>query len=92
VADASISSYKWRDRGSAEQTFYFDRQGLLKPHDYDVDVTGGTAAAHYVSALTNVSGSSYQPNTRSFFPRQPDGSSAATPVVVSIDISEIEFT
>jgi hypothetical protein len=33
--------------------------------------------------------SSCQPHTRSF--RQPDGSSAPTPVVVWIDISEIEF-
>ena len=41
---------------SAEQTFYFDQQGLLRRHDYDVDVAGGTPAAHYVSAPTEVSG------------------------------------
>src|SRR2546428_5616243 len=39
----------------AEQTFYFDQQGLLRRHDYDVDVAGGTPAAHYVSAPTEVS-------------------------------------
>lgn len=75
---------------SAEQTFYFDRQGLLKRHDYRVDVAGGTAAAHYVSALTDVSGI-VVPTTHTIFPRQRDGSSAPTPVVVSIDISDIEF-
>jgi PAS domain S-box-containing protein len=72
------------------KTFYFDRQGLLKRHDYDVDVAGGAAAAHYVSALTDVSGV-VVPTKHTIFPRQPDGSSAPTPVVVSIDISEIEF-
>ena len=31
---------------SAEQTFYFDQHGLLRRHDYDVAVAGGTPAAH----------------------------------------------
>jgi hypothetical protein len=31
------------------------------------------------------------PTKHTIVPRQPDGSSAPTPVVVSIDISEIEF-
>jgi len=75
---------------STEQTFYFDRHGLLKRHDYQVDVAGGTAAAHYVSALTDVSGI-VVPTKHTIVPRQPDGSSAPTPVVVSIDISEIDF-
>jgi len=76
---------------SAEQTFYFDRQGLLKRHDYEVEVAGGAAAAHYVSALTDVSGI-VVPTKHTIFPRQADGSSAAAPLVVSIDISEIEFS
>ena len=75
---------------STEQTFYFDRQGLLKRHDYEVDVAGGAAAAHYVSALTDVSGIAV-PTKDTIVPRQPNGSSAPTPVVVSINISEIEF-
>jgi hypothetical protein len=75
---------------STEQTFYFDRQGLLKRHDYDVDVAGGAGAAHFVSALTDVSGI-VVPTKHTILPRQPDGSSAPTPVVVSIDITEIDF-
>jgi hypothetical protein len=75
---------------SAEQTFYFDQQGLLKRHDYDVDISGGTPAAHYVSELQEVSGI-VVPTKHMIVPRQPDGSSAPTPVVVSIDISEIDF-
>jgi hypothetical protein len=76
---------------SAVQTFYFDRQGRLKRHDYEVDVAGGAPAAHYASALTQVSGI-LVPTKHTIFPRQPDGSSAPAPLVVSIDISEIEFS
>jgi hypothetical protein len=76
---------------SAQQTFYFDRQGLLKRHDYDVDIAGRTPAAHYVSAATNVSGI-IVPTKHRIFPRQPDGSSAPAPLVVSIDISDVEFS
>ena len=75
---------------SAEQTFYFDQQGLLKRHDYDVDISGGTSAAHYVSELQEISGI-VVPTKHTIVPRQPDGSSAPAPVVVSIDISEIDF-
>ncbi len=75
---------------SVQQTFYFDQQGLLKRHDYDVDIAGGTPAAHYVSAPADVSGI-VVPTKHRIFPRQADGSSAREPLVVSIDISDIEF-
>jgi hypothetical protein len=76
---------------SAEQTFYFDQHGLLKRHDYDVDVSGGTPAAHYVSELKEVSGI-IVPTKHTVFGRQSDGSPVPTPLVVSIDLSEIEFS
>jgi hypothetical protein len=76
---------------SAEQTFYFDQQGLLKRHDYDVDILGGASAAHYVSDLKEFSGIKV-PTKHTIFGRQPDGSAAPTPLVVSIDISEVEFS
>jgi hypothetical protein len=75
---------------STEQTFYFDRRGLLKRHDYDVDVAGGTPAAHYVSQLQAVSGI-IMPTKHTILGRQPDGRPVMTPLVVSIDMSEIEF-
>ena len=76
---------------STEQTFYFDRQGLLKRHDYDVDILGGASAVHYVAALKDVSGIMV-PTKHTMFGRQPDGSPVPTPLLVSIDISEVEFT
>jgi hypothetical protein len=38
---------------STEQTLYFDQKGLLRRHDYHVEISGGIGAAHYVSDLGN---------------------------------------
>jgi len=73
---------------STEQTLYFDQQGLLKRHDYDVEISGGTAAAHYVSDLKEFSGILF-PTKRRIFPRQPNGHSAPEPLVVSIDLDHL---
>ena len=70
------------------QTFYFDESGLLKRHDYDVDISGGSPGAHYVCNLKAVSGIIF-PTKRRVLGRAPDGSSQPDPIVVSIDLSEI---
>ena len=41
---------------SAVQTFYFDADGLLRRHDYEVDIQGRNAAARYVSDYIDVQG------------------------------------
>jgi hypothetical protein len=38
------------------QQFYFDDERLLRRHDYQVDVAGGTPAAHFVSGYIEVRG------------------------------------
>jgi hypothetical protein len=73
---------------SAVQTLYVDPDGLLKRHDYDVEIAGNTPGAHYISGYTTVSGIKF-PTVRRIFPRQADGTSLSEPLVVSIDISEI---
>jgi hypothetical protein len=75
---------------STEQTFYFDARGLLKRHDYNVDVAGGTPAAHYVSELKEFSGFTVA-TKHMIYPRQPDGRSVPTPLVVSINVSDVRF-
>jgi hypothetical protein len=50
---------------STEQTFYFDQQGLLK-HDCDVEIAGGTPAAHYVSDLKEFFGMAIRRSTGPF--------------------------
>jgi hypothetical protein len=76
---------------STEQTLYFTDDGLLARHDYDVDISGGTSAAHNVSDYVEVAGIKL-PAKHRIFPRTPDGQSLAEPLVVSIDLSEIAFT
>jgi hypothetical protein len=76
---------------STEQTFHFDQQGLLKRHDYDVDVAPGATGAHYVSELKEFSGIAV-PTKRRVFGRAPDGKAVPTPLMVSIDLSEIDFS
>jgi hypothetical protein len=76
---------------STEQTLYFGDDGLLARHDYDVEIGGGTSAAHYVSDYDEVAGIRL-PTKHRIFPRTPDGRSLAEPLVVSIDLSEVAFT
>ena len=72
---------------SSEQTLYFDQQGLLKRHDYDVEISSGLTGAHYVSDPKEFSGIVF-PTKRRVFPRQPDGHSAPDPLTVSIDLDQ----
>jgi hypothetical protein len=59
--------------------------------DYDVDTSGGSAAAHYISDYTKVAGIMV-PTAHRIFPRQADGRALSDPLLVSTDISEIAFT
>jgi hypothetical protein len=76
---------------STEQTLYVGEDGLFRRHDYDVEISGGSTAAHYISDYTKVAGIMV-PTTHRIFPRQPDGQALSEPLLVSIDISEIAFT
>ena|ERR1700733_9382375 len=75
---------------STNQTLYIDQSGLLKRHDYDVEIAGGTPGAHYVDAYAEVAGIKF-PTVRRVFARQPDASVDREPLVVSIDLSNIEL-
>ena len=73
---------------STEQTLYVGDDGLLRRHDYDVEIAGDTPGAHYVSDYREVDGMLF-PTKRRIYPRQPDGQSLAEPLVVSIDLDHI---
>jgi hypothetical protein len=57
----------------------------------DVDVLGGTPAAHYVHDCRQFSGL-LVPTTRRVFGRNPDGTPVPEPSIVTIDLTEVEFT
>jgi len=76
---------------STEQTLYVGADGLLKRHDYDVEIAGNTPGAHFVSDYVEVQGLMF-PTKRRIFPRQPDGQAMAEPLVVSIDLDQITLS
>jgi len=76
---------------STEQTLYVGEDGLIRRHDYDVEIMGGSGAAHYISDYTQMAGLMI-PTCHRIFPRQPDGQTLREPLIVSIDVSEIAFT
>ncbi|MHB0790798.1 hypothetical protein [Bradyrhizobium sp. 5.13L] len=75
---------------STVQTLYADDHGLLKRHDYDVEIAGNTPGAHYISDYADVQGFRI-PTSRRIFPRGPDGRSLTEPLVVLIDLSHIKL-
>jgi hypothetical protein len=76
---------------STVQTFYFGSDGLLKRHDYDTDVLGGTPAAHYVDDYEETSGIRF-PTRRKVLRRMPAGTASPEPLIVTIALSEMEVT
>jgi hypothetical protein len=75
---------------SSRQTLYIDQSGLLKRHDYDVEIAGGTPGAHYIDDYVEISGIKF-PTVRRIFARQVDASVNREPLVVSIDLSNIQL-
>jgi hypothetical protein len=73
---------------STEQALYFDQKGLLKRHDYHVEISGGIGAVHYVSDIKEISGIVF-PTKHKILGLQPDGHAAPAPLVVSIDLDNI---
>jgi hypothetical protein len=70
-----------------EQRFYFGEDGLLRRHDYEVDVWADTPAAHFVSDYIDVNGLKY-PTRRSVFARRPDGTPDLDLCAVTIVLSD----
>lgn len=70
-----------------EQRFFFGEDGLLRRHDYEVDVWADTPAAHFVSDYVDVNGLKY-PTRRSVFARRPDGTPDLDLNAVTIALSD----
>lgn len=70
-----------------EQRFYFGADGLLRRHDYEVDVWAHTAAAHFLSDYVEVDGFKF-PSKRRVHPRASDGTVQYGHDIVSVDMSD----
>jgi hypothetical protein len=68
---------------SREQDFYFGPDGLLRRHDFHVDVAGGFAAAQLVSEFVEVQGLRF-PTRRRAYQRADDMRPKLDPLMVPI--------
>ncbi|MFD7436115.1 hypothetical protein [Streptomyces sp. NPDC059861] len=75
---------------STEQDFYFGADGLLRRHDYHVDIAGGFAAAQYVHDYVEADGI-LLPTKRRAHRRAPDGRPVPDQLMVWIDLSDVRF-
>ena len=74
-----------------QQSLYFDDGGLLRRHDYQVDVAGGTRAAHLISDYIDVQGLRL-PTRRRVFLLNADGTLQLDRAVVTIDLSDFRLS
>ena len=76
---------------SREQRLYFDEHGLLRRHDYEVDVAGQSRAAHLISEYVDVHGLKF-PTKRRVYMRNEDGTLDQSEVVVCVDLYDIDVS
>lgn len=73
-----------------EQVTYFGSDGLMRRHDYTVDVLGGATGANYSADYREFQGIKV-PTSRRVYAYDAQGQKVPEPVLVSIDIEGIRF-
>jgi hypothetical protein len=76
---------------SSVQEFYFGGDGLLRRHDYRVDVAGGFAAIQYVYDVVEAEGIKL-PSKRRAYRCDDSGQIIPDELMVSIDVSDIRLS
>jgi len=72
------------------QDFFFGQDLMLRRHDYGVNIAGGFAAAQLTTHHVTANGIAV-PTRRRAYTRGPDRRPILEMLMVSIDISEVEF-
>ena len=72
------------------QEFYFGEEGLLRRHDYRVDVAGGFPAVQYAYDIVEVDGIRL-PSKRRAYRADAQGNAIPDQLMVAIDLSHISF-
>jgi hypothetical protein len=75
----------------AEQTLYIDQRGLIRRHDYSVDISNGAKAAHYLYDHREFEGFVF-PTRRRIYPRGEDRTPQTDIVVFSADMSDYKLS
>ena len=78
---------------SRVQTYYIDAQGLIRRHDYFVDILGPaeTESAHYTWGHEIFDGFVF-PTHHSVHPTDENGRKVAEPVIIAIDVEDIALS
>jgi hypothetical protein len=76
---------------SREQVVYFGPDGLLRRHEYTVDVMGGASGLNYAADYRNVDGI-VVPTKRRVYAADANKQKIPEPVLVAIDIRDISFS
>ncbi len=74
---------------STKQVFYFGPDGLLRRHDYSVEIMGGTSSANYASEYREFGGIVF-PTRRRVYSVGTENRPNLERVAVSIDLLDIE--
>lgn len=75
-----------------EQVFYIDSNGLIRRHDYDVEVSGNASAVQYLDEYREINGIVVA-TERKVYVRQEDNTPLLPdPLLISIGLSEIKFS
>jgi hypothetical protein len=73
------------------QITHFGPDGLMRRHDYTVDILGGATGANYPGGYHEVQGL-MMPSTRRIFAYDETGQKVADPLLVSLDFGAITFS
>ncbi|WP_020071203.1 hypothetical protein [Paraburkholderia caledonica] len=76
---------------STEQVLYFDDNGLIRRHDYSVDIAANGTAAHYLYDHREYGGIVFATRRR-IYPRGPDQRPNMAVVVMAVDLSDFELS
>ncbi|GAA4154908.1 hypothetical protein GCM10022217_12500 [Chryseobacterium ginsenosidimutans] len=71
------------------QTFYIDKAGLIRRHDYNVEISENAAGAHYLYDYEEIQGIKFPTRRQVFIRNQDNTTIQPEPVLVLIDLSEI---
>lgn len=75
---------------SKVQTIYAGEDGLLRRHDYAVEIAADSPAAHYLGKYVTVDGIKF-PTERRVYAAGPDGKPIRDIMTVSVDLSNYRF-
>jgi hypothetical protein len=74
-----------------DQVFYFDRDGLVRRHDCNIDIAGRWPAADYVAQHAQVAGIVVA-SGRLMLARLPDNAALPEPAILAVELDRIVFT